>query len=139
MWPSKADWLLVLKELRIMGHPLYLKVAEYALLEEPFEANVRDYTKIIHYYGKHNLLEDAENTLVVMKQRGGYICDQVVLTTMVHLYSKAGHLDWTKEYFEEIKFLGEHMDKRSYGSMIMAYIRAGMPEEGENLHQEMDA
>ncbi|KAK7319359.1 hypothetical protein RJT34_04079 [Clitoria ternatea] len=138
MWPSRADWLSVLKELRIMGHPLYLKVAEHALLEESFEANVRDYTKIIHYYGKHNLLEDAENTLAVMKQRG-FICDQVVLTTMVHLYSKAGHLDRAKEYFEEIKLLGEHMDKRSYGSMIMAYIRAGMPEEGENLLQEMDA
>ncbi|KAK7317163.1 hypothetical protein RJT34_01158 [Clitoria ternatea] len=105
-----------------------IKVAEHALLEESFEANVRDYTKIINYYGKHNLLEDAENTLVVMKQRG-FICDQVVQTTMVDLYSKAAHLDRAKEYFEEIKLLGEHMDKRSYGSMIMAYISAGMPEE----------
>ncbi|KAK7340118.1 hypothetical protein VNO77_20812 [Canavalia gladiata] len=138
MRPTRADWLSVLKELRIMDHPLYLEVAEHALVEESFEANVRDYTKIIHYYGQHNLLEDAENILTIMKQRG-FICDQVSLTTMVHICSKAGHFDQAKEYFEEIKLLGEPLDKRSYGSMIMAYIRAGMPEEGENLLQEMDA
>ncbi|XP_061339238.1 pentatricopeptide repeat-containing protein At1g01970 [Gastrolobium bilobum] len=138
MKPTRANWLSVLKELQTMDHPLYLEVAEHALLEESFEAEVRDYTKIIHCYGKNNQLEDAENILAAMKQRG-FICDQVILTTMVHIYSKAGHLDQAKEYFEEIKLLGEPLDKRSYGSMIMAYIRAGMPEQGENLLQEMDA
>ncbi|KAJ1414882.1 Tetratricopeptide-like helical domain superfamily [Sesbania bispinosa] len=138
MKPTRADWLSVLKELKEMDHPLYLKVAEHALVEESFEANLRDYTKIIHYYGKDNQLEDAENILAAMKQRG-FICDQIILTTMVHMYSKAGHLDQAKEYFEEIKLLGEPLDKRSYGSMIMAYIRAGMPEKGEKLLEEMDA
>ncbi|XP_020218652.1 pentatricopeptide repeat-containing protein At1g01970 [Cajanus cajan] len=138
MKPTRADWLSVLKELRTTGHPVYLEVAKHALLEESFEASIRDYTKIIHYYGKHNLLEDAENFLTLMKQRG-FFCDQVILTTMVHMYSKAGHHDRAKEYFEEIKLLGEPLDKRSYGSMIMAYIRAGMPEEGENLLHEMEA
>ncbi|TKY65601.1 Pentatricopeptide repeat-containing protein [Spatholobus suberectus] len=138
MKPTRADWLSVLKELRTTEHPVYLEVAKHALLEESFEANIRDYTKIIHYYGKHNLLEEAENFLTLMKQRG-FFYDQVILTTMVHMYSKAGHHDQAKEYFEEIKSLGEPLDKRSYGSMITAYIRAGMPEEGENLLQEMEA
>ncbi|KAL2330446.1 hypothetical protein Fmac_018027 [Flemingia macrophylla] len=138
MKPTRADWLSVLKELSTMGHPVYLEVAKHALLEESFETSIRDYTKMIHYYGKHNLLEDAENLLTLMKQRG-FFCDQVILTTMVHIYSKAGHHDRAKEYFEEIKLLGEPLDKRSYGSMIMAYIRAGRPEEGESLLQEMEA
>ncbi|KAL9315199.1 hypothetical protein ACSQ67_016200 [Phaseolus vulgaris] len=138
MNPIRADWLSVLKELRIMEHPVYLEVAKHAFQEESFDVNIRDYTKIIHYYGKHNLLEDAENFLTLMKQRG-FIYDQVILTTMVHMYSKAGRHDQAKEYFEEIKSLGEPLDKRSYGSIIMAYIRAGMPEEGENVLQEMEA
>ncbi|KAG4925441.1 hypothetical protein JHK87_050981 [Glycine soja] len=138
MKPTRADWLSVLKELKIREHPVYLEVAKHALMEESFEVNIRDYTKIIHYYGEHNLLEDAEKFLTLMKQRG-FIYDQVILTTMVHMYSKAGNHDRAKEYFEEIKLLGEPLDKRSYGSMIMAYIRAGMPEEGENLLQEMEA
>ncbi|KAL1308581.1 hypothetical protein HN51_050564 [Arachis hypogaea] len=138
MKPCRADWLAVIKELKTLDHPLYLEVAEYALLEESFEANLRDYTKIIHGYGKDNRLEDAENVLTIIKERG-FICDQVILTAMLDMYSKAGHLDKSKEYFEEIKLLGEPVDKRSYGSMIMAYIRAGMPEQGEILLQEMDA
>nr|AFK47264.1 unknown [Lotus japonicus] len=138
MKPIRAEWLSVLKELETMEHPLYLEVAEHALLEESFEVNIRDYTNIIHYCGKHNQLEEAENILTAMKQRG-FICDQVILTTMVHIYSKAGHLDRAEEYFEEIRLLGEPLDKRSYGSMITAYIRAGMPERGESLLEEMDA
>ncbi|XVF22696.1 hypothetical protein REPUB_Repub12eG0193200 [Reevesia pubescens] len=138
MKPRRADWLVVLKELKIMEHPLYFEVAELALLEESFEANIRDYTKIIHGYGKQNRLQEAENILVAMKRRG-FICDQVTLTTMVHMYSKAGNLKLAEETFEEIKLLGQQLDKRSYGSMIMAYIRAGMPEQGEVLLREMDS
>ncbi|KAK9910727.1 hypothetical protein M0R45_034677 [Rubus argutus] len=138
MKPSRADWLAVLKELRIKDHPLYLQVAEIAILEESFEANLRDYTKIIHGYGKQNRIEDAEKTLSNMKSRG-FICDQVTLTAMIDMYSKAGRLKLAEDTFEEIKLLGQQLDKRSYGSMIMAYIRAGMPDQGESLLLEMDA
>ncbi|XVF79902.1 hypothetical protein PTKIN_Ptkin15bG0028000 [Pterospermum kingtungense] len=138
MKARRADWLAVLKELKLMEHPFYFEVAELALLEESFEANIRDYTKIIHGYGKQNRLQEAENILVAMKRRG-FICDQVTLTTMVHMYSKAGNLKLAEETFEEIKLLGQQPDKRSYGSMIMAYIRAGMPEQGEVLLREMDS
>ncbi|XP_041021586.1 pentatricopeptide repeat-containing protein At1g01970 isoform X1 [Juglans microcarpa x Juglans regia] len=138
MKPRRADWLTVLKELRTMDHPLYLKVAELALLEESFEANIRDYTKIIHAYGKQNQLQDAERTLSAMKSKG-FTCDQVTLTTMIHMYSKAGNLVLAEDTFEQLKLLGQPLDKRSYGSMIMAYIRAGMPKQGEILLTEMDA
>lgn len=137
MKPQRADWLAIIKQLKIMDHPLYFQVAEVALIEESFEANIRDYTKIIHCYGKQNRLEDAEKTLLAMKSRG-FICDQVTLTTFIHMYSKAGNLKLAEETFEELKLLGQPLDKRSYGSMIMAYIRAGMPDRGENLLREMD-
>lgn len=138
MKPRRADWLSVLKELKNLDHSLLFQVSELALLEESFEPNVRDYTKIIDGYGKENRLQDAENTLIAMKRRG-FICDQVILTAMVNMYSKAGNLKRAKETFEEIKQLGQPLDKRSYGSMIMAYIRAEMPNRGEILLKEMDA
>ncbi|XP_050385764.1 pentatricopeptide repeat-containing protein At1g01970 [Argentina anserina] len=138
MKPRRADWLAVLKELKIKDHPLYLQVAEIAVLDETFEPNARDYTKIIHGYGKQNQIQEAENALGKMKSRG-FACDQVTLTAMIDMYSKAGHLKLAADTYEEIKLLGEQLDKRSYGSMIMAYIRAGMPEQGEKLLLEMDA
>jgi pentatricopeptide repeat protein len=58
---------------------------------------------------------------------------------MIDIYSKAGHLKLAEDTFEEIKLLGQQLDKRSYGSMIMTYIRAGMPDQGESLLLEMDA
>lgn len=138
MKPERADWLSVLKHMRISNHPLYIEVAEAALVEITFEANTRDYTKIIHYHGKRNQLEDAEKILLRMRERG-FACDQITLTTMIHIYSKADKLNLAKRTFEELKLLEQPLDKRSYGAMIMAYVRAGMPEEGENILKEMDA
>ncbi|KAG9445353.1 hypothetical protein H6P81_016693 [Aristolochia fimbriata] len=138
MKPRRADWLSVLKEMDKMGSPLFLEVMELALLEESFEANVRDYTKLIHKYSKQSRLKDAENAISAMERRG-FSCDQVTLTVLLDMYSKAGNLNRAEEIFEDIKLLGLPVDKRAYGSMIMAYIRAGMHEKGENLKTEMEA
>ncbi|KAI3741239.1 hypothetical protein L1987_58910 [Smallanthus sonchifolius] len=138
MKPVRADWLVVLKELENMNHPLRFQVAEFALLEESFEPNIRDYTKIIHGYSKQSRLQDAENTLQAMKNRG-FECDQVTLTALIHMYSKAGNFNLAKDTFEEMKLLGLPLDNRAYGSMVMAYIRAGMLKEGETLLREMES
>ncbi|KAH7863292.1 hypothetical protein Vadar_015803 [Vaccinium darrowii] len=137
MKPRRADWLSVLKELERLDHPMLLEVAEHALLEESFEANVRDYTKIINGYGKQNRLQDAQNTLLAMKTRG-VPCDQVTLTALIHMYGKAGNLKLAEDTYEEMKLLGVPLDKRSYGAMIMAYVRAGMLDQGELLLREME-
>lgn len=138
MKPRRADWLVVLKELSKLDHPLFFEVAEFSLLEESFETNIRDYTKLIHNYGKKNRLQDAEKALIAMK-RLGFTCDQVILTAMIDMYSKAGNLALAEDTFEEMKLLFQPLDKRSYGSMIMAYVRANMLEKGENLLREMEA
>uniref|UniRef100_A0A0E0EFM2 PROP1-like PPR domain-containing protein n=1 Tax=Oryza meridionalis TaxID=40149 RepID=A0A0E0EFM2_9ORYZ len=134
--PKRADWLLVLKELTAMESTLLAQVLEHALLEDSFEANVRDYTKLIHIYGKQKLLQKAEDTFHAMKSRG-LPCDQVMLTALMDMYSKAGDLTRAKEIFEEIGLLGLPMDKRVYGSMIMAYIRADMLDKAEDMIREM--
>ncbi|KAL2492065.1 Pentatricopeptide repeat-containing protein [Abeliophyllum distichum] len=138
MNPQRANWLSVLKELERLNHPLYFEVVEHALTEESFEANVRDYTKMIHGYAKQTKLQEAENTLLAMKNRG-FICDQVTLTALIHMYSKAGNLKLAEESFVEMKLLGTPLDRRSYGSMVMAYIRAGMLDCGESVLKEMEA
>ncbi|CAN1332486.1 Pentatricopeptide repeat-containing protein At1g01970 [Linum perenne] len=117
MKPRRADWLSVLKQLLETDHPFYIQVAEFALPEESFEANNRDYTKLIHYYGKQHHLEDAERIFSSMKERG-VVHDQVTLTAMVHMYSKAGYHKKAEETFYELTLLGKPLDKRSYGSMV---------------------
>ncbi|CAI0400997.1 unnamed protein product [Linum tenue] len=138
MNPRRADWLSVLKQLKDTEHPFYVQqVAEFALLEESFEANTRDYTKLIHFYGKQKQLEDAERSFSCMKERG-LLYDQITLTAMIHMYSKAGHHKKAEQIFEELLLLGQPLDQRSYGSMVMSYIRAGMLQEAESLLKQMD-
>ncbi|CAI0400998.1 unnamed protein product [Linum tenue] len=117
MNPRRADWLSVLKQLKDTEHPFYVQVAEFALLEESFEANTRDYTKLIHFYGKQKQLEDAERSFSCMKERG-LLYDQITLTAMIHMYSKAGHHKKAEQIFEELLLLGQPLDQRSYGSMV---------------------
>ncbi|XP_073300348.1 uncharacterized protein [Primulina huaijiensis] len=136
--PRRTDWLSILKELERLNNPLFLEILEHGLAEESFEANIRDYTKAIHFCAKENRLLDAERLLLAMKTQG-FICDQVILTALVHMYSKAGNLKLAQDSFEAMKFLGVPLDKRSYGSMIMAYIRAGMFHDGESLLRETEA
>ncbi|KAL7592546.1 hypothetical protein Lser_V15G31728 [Lactuca serriola] len=138
MKPVRADWLVVLKEMGNMNHPLRFEVAEFALLEESFEPNIRDYTKIIHGYAKQSRLQDAENTLQAMRNEG-LECDQVILTSLIHMYSKSGKFNLAKDTFEKMKLLSLPLDNRAYGSMVMAYIRAGMLKEGEILLREMES
>ncbi|PIA49939.1 hypothetical protein AQUCO_01300579v1 [Aquilegia coerulea] len=138
MKPKRADWLLVLKEMAKLEHPLIFEVTEFALLEDSFEANIRDYTKLIDGYAKQKRLQDAEDTFQAMKSKG-LTCDQITFTVLIQMYSKAGNLNQAEETFEELKLLGLPVDKRAYGAMIMAYVRAGMPQDGENLLREMEA
>nr|GMD57369.1 pentatricopeptide repeat-containing protein At1g01970 [Ipomoea batatas] len=137
MKPKRADWLAVLKELDGLNNPFYFEVAELALVEESFEANIRDYTKIIHGYAKQNLVREAENMVLTMKNRG-FICDQALLTVLIHMYSKVGNLKLAEDTFEELMLLGGPLDRRSYGSMVMAYIRAGELIKAEGLLRVMD-
>ncbi|ERM93494.1 pentatricopeptide repeat-containing protein At1g01970 [Amborella trichopoda] len=138
MNPKRADWLEILREIKKLNHPLIFEVMEFALLQESFEANIRDYTKLIDGYAKQGRKQDAENALGALNRRG-FSCDPVILTVLIHMYSKAGDFNRAQETFEELKLLGVPLDKRAYGSMIMAYIRAGMPEKGESLLKEMES
>lgn len=138
MKPRRADWLAILKEMKRSENPLLLEVMEWAMLEDSFEAHVRDYTKLIDTYAKHNCIEGAENAFQAMKSRG-FPCDQVTLTVLIHMYSKARNLNRAKEAFQEIQLLGLPLDRRAYDSMIMAYVRADMLDLAESLMKEMEA
>ena len=69
-----------------------------------------------------------------MKRRG-FTRDQVTVTALIHMYSKAGNLKLAEDTFEEMKLFGVPLDKRSYG----AYIRVGMLDQRETLLREMEA
>lgn len=138
MKPRRADWLSIFKEMCRTNDPLLTEVMECALLEDSFEANVRDYTKLIDIYANNNLIINAENAYNAMKSRS-ILPDQVMLTVLIKMYSNAGNLNKSIEAFNEIQFLNLPLDKRVYGSMITAYISAGLLGHAEKVMKEMEA
>lgn len=140
MKPKRVDWLAVLKQMeeQNLNHPLFFKITEIALSEESFEANIRDYTKLIDAYARKGNLEDAERILRIMEERG-FICDEITFTVLIQMYSKAGNLDRARHIFDKMKLSVLKLDQKAYGSMVMAYVRAGLPEAGVSLVREMES
>ncbi|KAI3464940.1 hypothetical protein Pfo_021603 [Paulownia fortunei] len=135
--PSKIDWITFLDRLKEQNSHLYFKIAELALGEESFQANIRDYSKLIDALAEGNRLEDAERILKKMNENG-ILPDVITSIIVVHMYCKSGNLDRAKEAFESLRAHGFQPDMKVYNSMIMAYVNAGQPKLGESLMREME-
>ncbi|KAL3514660.1 hypothetical protein ACH5RR_027377 [Cinchona calisaya] len=135
--PSRIDWIDFLDRLKERNTCLYFKIAELVLGEESFQANIRDYSKLIDAHAGENRLDDAERILKKMNENG-ILPDILTSTAMFHMYSKAGNLSRAEESFESLRSQGLQPDMRVYNSMIMSYVNAGQPKLGETLMREME-
>ncbi|KAI9200239.1 hypothetical protein LWI28_004708 [Acer negundo] len=136
--PSRIDWINLLDRLKEQNPQLYFKVAELVLSEISFQTNIRDYSKLIEAHAIKNRFEDAERILQKMNDNG-ILPDILIVTVLVHMYSKAGNLERAKEAFERLRSHGFQPDMKVYSSMIMAYVNANQPKSGEALMREMDS
>ncbi|OEL27153.1 Pentatricopeptide repeat-containing protein [Dichanthelium oligosanthes] len=137
LWPKRVDWLALLERVKARNVELYLKVAEILLAEESFEANIRDYSKLIDLHAKANNVEGAERILGKMKEKG-VAPDILTSITLVHMYSNAGNLDQAKEAFEFILKEGFKPDMKLFGSMIKCYLSNGEPGQAATLMSSMN-
>ncbi|KAH6770302.1 hypothetical protein C2S52_015105 [Perilla frutescens var. hirtella] len=134
--PSRIDWVALLDKLKEQNSHIYFKIQESVLGEESFQANERDYSKLIDALAKENRLEDAERILNKMNEKG-IVPDVITSTILIKMYCKAGNLDRAKEVFDSCKAHGLQPDVKVYYSMIMAYVNASQPKEGVTLMAEM--
>ncbi|KAI3946595.1 hypothetical protein MKX01_014453 [Papaver californicum] len=135
--PRRVDWLTLLEKLKERNSGLYLKMAELILNEESFQANIRDYSKLIDTHYKDSRLEDAERVLKKMTDKG---IEPDILTSiiLVHMYSKMNNLERAQEAFDSLKTQGFQPDTKVYNSLVMAYINGGQPNSAENLIKDME-
>ncbi|KAF9605659.1 hypothetical protein IFM89_018002 [Coptis chinensis] len=114
------------------------EVAEMILEEDSFEANIRDYSKLIDAHAKDQRTDDAERILEKMIGKGVQP-DILTSTILVDMYSAVGNADRAKEEFARLRRQGFQPDMKAYNSMIMAYVNSGQPKCGESLKCEMEA
>eukprot|EP00897_Mesotaenium_endlicherianum_P008266 jgi/Mesen1/7468/ME000039S06687 len=138
MNPVRRDFLDVLKALDCYEtmEVLY-KVTEWSFGEDWFEANIRDYTKLVERYGKDGRLDDMERTLAEM-DADGFPPDLVTFSVVIHAYGRAGHLAKAEQTFEELRLMGMQADAKCYTNLMVAYGLGGQPEKAEALLQEME-
>ncbi|XP_030490095.2 pentatricopeptide repeat-containing protein At1g03560, mitochondrial [Cannabis sativa] len=136
--PSKVDWTNLLDRLKEQNTELYFKVAELLLSEKSFQANIRDYSKLIDAHAKENRLEDAERILKKMTENG-IMPDILTATVLVHMYSKVGNLERAEEAYESLRAQGFQLDFNLYNSMIMAYVNAKQPGKAHKIVRDMEA
>ncbi|XP_039143544.1 pentatricopeptide repeat-containing protein At1g79540 [Dioscorea cayenensis subsp. rotundata] len=136
--PKRVDWVALLDRIKEKSSALYFKVAEHLLIEESFEAGIRDYWRLIDSHSKADCLKEAERILQKMIEKG-ITPDVLTCITLVHMYSKTGNLERTKEAFDSLRQQGFQPDFKVYNSMIMAYVKAGNPKSGESMAREMEA
>ncbi|KAF4367048.1 hypothetical protein G4B88_016760 [Cannabis sativa] len=136
--PSKVDWTNLLDRLKEQNTQLYFKVAELLLSEKSFQANIRDYSKLIDAHAKENRLEDAERILKKMTENG-IMPDILTATVLVHMYSKVGNLERAEEAYESLRAQGFQLDFNLYNSMIMAYVNAKQPGKAHKIVRDMEA
>ncbi|KAI3952930.1 hypothetical protein MKX01_028622 [Papaver californicum] len=135
--PRRVDWLTLIEKLKERNSGLYLKMAELILNEESFQANIRDYSKLIDTHYKDSRLEDAERVLKKMTDKG---IEPDILTSiiLVHMYSKINNLERAQEAFDSLTTQGFQPDTKVYNSLVMAYINGGQPNLAENLIKDME-
>ncbi|KAG2659715.1 hypothetical protein PVAP13_1KG378300 [Panicum virgatum] len=134
--PKRVDWMALLERVKARNVELYLKVAEILLAEESFEANIRDYSKLIDLHAKANNVKGAEIILGKMKEKG-VAPDILTSITLVHMYSKAGNLDRAKDAFDFIRNEGFKPDLKLFSSMMKCYISHGEPGQADSLLRYM--
>lgn len=135
--PNRVDWISLLEKIKEQDCSLYLKMMEHVLDEPSYQANIRDYSKLIDAHAKENRLEDIERILKKMNE-SGMAPDIIILTALLHMYSKANNLELANAAFEALKSHGFKPDMEVYNSMIMVYVNAGKPKLGETLMREME-
>ncbi|XP_021722319.1 pentatricopeptide repeat-containing protein At1g12775, mitochondrial-like [Chenopodium quinoa] len=135
--PNRVDWISLLQRIKERDGSMYIKVMEHVLDEPSFQANIRDYSKLIDIYAEENRSEDIERILKKMSE-SGMEPDIVILTALLHMYSKGNNVEQANAAYEALKSQGFKPDMEVYNSMIMMYVNAGKPKMGETLMREME-
>lgn len=139
MYPKRSDWLDLLKEFtNEKEQDLLFQVSEFALLEESFEVESQDLTRIIVKYMNLERYDDVERLMDTLDSKA-YPPDFVVCTLLLDMNCKLKRLDKAREMYDRIRSLGYVPDVTACTQLIDFYCTSGNPEAGEMILVEMES
>lgn len=139
MYPKRSDWLDLLKEFSKdeKEQALMFQILEFALLEETFEVQSQDLTRILVKYMNLERYDDVDRLMATLDEKG-FPPDFVVCTLLLDMNCKLKRLDKAREMFDRIRSLDYVPDVAACTKLIEFYCETGNPEAGEMLLAEME-
>ncbi|XP_031113289.1 pentatricopeptide repeat-containing protein At3g53170-like isoform X1 [Ipomoea triloba] len=90
------------------------------------ECSTVTYNTIIDGYGKANLFEQMENSLLEMIESGMSLPDVFTLNSVIGAYGKCGNIEKMEKWFDEFQLMGIKPDVMTFNILIKSYGKAKM-------------
>eukprot|EP00249_Psilotum_nudum_P019583 c27326_g1_i1 orf=265-2217(+) len=138
MYPVRSDWIDLLEEFQTeKDREMWLQILDLALLEDTYEASIKDYLRLMLAYSKVDRNDDAQRVSKVMEERG-LQPDIAVFIFLIDMHCKAGNPAKAEEVFNQMSFYELEPDATSCSSLTDAYCHVGKPEKAEFLLIEFE-
>ena len=102
------------------------------------ECSIVTYNTIIDGYGKAEMFELMENTLMDMIESGSYLPDVFTLNTFVGAYGNSGQIKKMEKWYDEFQLMGIRPDIKTFNILIKSYGKAGMYEKMRSVMDYME-
>ncbi|CAI5506359.1 unnamed protein product [Closterium sp. Naga37s-1] len=135
--PHRRDLIDTIKEMDTADtRELLCQVMQWSLSEEWYEADARDYTKLVERFGKDGRLGEMERAFTGM-EADGIAPDLISFSVKINAYGRAKELEKAEAAWEEMRLRGITPDAKAYTTMMTVYGKAGQPDKAEQLLDSM--
>ncbi|CAI5535715.1 unnamed protein product [Closterium sp. Naga37s-1] len=135
--PHRRDLIDTIKEMDTADtRELLCQVMQWSLSEEWYEADARDYTKLVERLGKDGRLGEMERAFTGM-EADGIAPDLISFSVKINAYGRAKEVEKAEAAWEEMRLRGITPDAKAYTTMMTVYGKAGQPDKAEQLLDAM--
>ncbi|CAI5945277.1 unnamed protein product [Closterium sp. NIES-64] len=135
--PHRRDLIDTIKEMDTADtRELLCQVMQWSLSEEWYEADARDYTKLVERFGKDGRLGEMERAFTGM-EADGIAPDLISFSVKINAYGRAKEVAKAEAAWEEMRLRGITPDAKAYTTMMTVYGKAGQPGKAEQLLDAM--
>ncbi|CAI5460183.1 unnamed protein product [Closterium sp. Yama58-4] len=135
--PHRRDLIDTIKEMDTADtRELLCQVMQWSLSEEWYEADARDYTKLVERFGKDGRLGEMERAFTGM-EADGIAPDLISFSVKINAYGRAKQVEKAEAAWEEMRLRGITPDAKAFTTMMTVYGKAGQPDKAEQLLDAM--
>ncbi|GJP54002.1 hypothetical protein CLOM_g13116 [Closterium sp. NIES-68] len=135
--PHRRDLIDTIKEMDTADtRELLCQVMQWSLSEDWYEADARDYTKLVERFGKDGRLGEMERAFAGM-EADGIAPDLISFSVKINAYGRAKEVEKAEAAWEEMRLRGITPDAKAYTTMMTVYGKAGQPDKAEQLLDAM--